>query len=350
MAGGRKISKGREREGLGPLAVSGDVKAVVSRKRLAGIDAFRFAGFVAVTLLHTVGGKTYRTVDASKIIDLLCRFAVPYFFLTSGYMAGIGSAPLASRLWRSSVRIVPIFVAWELFYIVIAHVPARELESFGFIKFLVVFGYPGYHLWFLPSLLENLAILYALIEFCSDETMLAVGGVFYMVGVAYSEFGERLPDIHWEVRNGPTFGLLFVIVGYLTAKREYVASAGLALSLAAFGILSELVEATALYDFGIRGFAADINFYLGTLPYAVGVFLLAVSNRSTGTTASSVAGIGVYTLGYYCIHLAFIWYFRAFFPDTGLLNNLLTAACSVAASVPAILLIARIPRLRVLVR
>jgi surface polysaccharide O-acyltransferase-like enzyme len=114
--------------------------------------------------------------------------------------------------------------------------------------------------------------------------------------------------VHWNFRDdGPFFGFVYVAIGNWFAMRRIELPLRLSLGLIGLGLVLEFAEAGLLYALGVRGVADDINFYRGTLPYAVGFFGLVQSIVTKNGLLDRIGEIGSYVLGFYCIHLAYVW-------------------------------------------
>ncbi len=64
-------------------------------ERIESVDVFRLIAIVAVIAIHTspfhvdVDGENEAYMYADMIINQLSRFAVPFFYVTSGYFWGL---------------------------------------------------------------------------------------------------------------------------------------------------------------------------------------------------------------------------------------------------------------------
>lgn len=116
--------------------------------RHAGLDILRLAAAFAVVALHLEPAR-YIPEIAWDLFWLLCRFAVPVFFLISGYF-------LSQRLYKPCEKtlftlhgIFRLFVWSSLLYIPLALI--RGSRSIPLDASFLLTG-TCYHLWFLPSL------------------------------------------------------------------------------------------------------------------------------------------------------------------------------------------------------
>jgi hypothetical protein len=76
------------------------------------------------------------------------------------------------------------------------------------------------------------------------------------------------------------------------------------LVLTGLGLSVQLLEGFLLWHLYDRPLTAN-NFLLGTIPFGLGISLLALSLSDIGSNMR-IAAIGQYTLGIYCVHVASI--------------------------------------------
>ena len=150
--------------------------------RQGGIEAVRALGALAVVLIH-VGpfrGAEWEGTPAGlagAFLNQLCRFAVPFFFLATGYFFGrkLGSSAPPWPLWRKQAgRLAVLFAFWSAAYLLVPAVLRglhhRSLDAFGAFmteKLGWALSHPATsllqgsaeHLWFLPALALGVAAL-----------------------------------------------------------------------------------------------------------------------------------------------------------------------------------------------
>lgn len=334
---------------MSTTAVANRLETASTSRRLIGVDAFRLIGFAGVVLLHTVAGHPTPEVDVSKFVDLLCHFAVPYFFLVSGYFAGVKANTTFADFLRTIRRVGVIFLFWAVLYCALQRTPPRLFVEPRFLVQFLLDGAAGYHLWFLTSLIINLALARILIKLFGMSAALAIASAFYLVGVYDSEHGLLALNGHWDVRDGPTFGLLFVLAGFAAGRTRYSPSMRLALFLVGLGILLEFAEATFLYVDGINGFAKDIDIYFGTLPFGLGVFFVALNINKPNAPTEVMSRLGRYTLGFYCVHVLWIKLLAHVVGQGSLGQNTALAILTFVFSIASVLVVAQMKMLRPLV-
>ena len=287
-------------------------------ERIFSIDAFRVAAILAVICLHTLpfqskafAGEYWRTTAGA--INQLARFAVPFFFLASGFFFGRklrqGACPRTMMAQYAGRLLVP-FAAWSMVYLV---VPANlvQVMRYGVLRNTywklaqawanpVNFAFEGFsdHLWFLTALACGLAMLTVFRR--RVEALAVLASLFYLLHVFNNSYHPMVTDrvLPFNARNGPGVGTLFVLIGYLLSSPRVKCSIGAAVAIFFGGMSMHLAEAFLLERF--YNVPLDANDYLlGTIPWAAGALLVCLARPQWG---KSLAPLGAFTLGIYLVH------------------------------------------------
>jgi surface polysaccharide O-acyltransferase-like enzyme len=129
---------------------------------LFSIDALRVIAILAVVLIH-VTTKTLATLHLditlapfSLFLNQAARFAVPLFFLISGFVLELNykeRLPYGTFFKKRASRIILPFIFWSIIY-------GLYLSGFNFPKLLTIHflillvqGLAAYHLYFIPTLI-----------------------------------------------------------------------------------------------------------------------------------------------------------------------------------------------------
>lgn len=324
------------------------------QERSGNIDRYKFFAFVAVVLIHTSHALEAKGLSALGFVDQFSRFAVPFFFLASGYFLGLKGRVGIIEFKRRTGRIVTIFAFWSTFYVLLDQPSMEEFLSIKYLAKWALSGGPGYHLWFLPSLLICLGVFLALHSVFSPLKVWICALALYLLGVAFGTYRAalHLPDIHFNTHNGPFFGTLFVATGFLLAIAKPSISASLAVRLAVLGLAIHVGESVVLNALGLLPFSAN-EFSLGTIPFSIGVFAMALSSRKLGDeshTSVMLNKLGELSLGLYCVHVAYIWLFSKLFEKFGIFEVFTLCCWVVLASIATVLLLSKMKPLRGIIR
>ena len=294
----------------------------------------RVIAIIAVMAIHTnpftdQPAHVGASLDLATIVNQLARFAVPFFFIMSGYFwAQKVTEPHA--VYKPTLDMVKraalIFLVWSLVYLV----ETRLIESFAS-------GAPGpfdqillnikkatsnlfntslqgtkAHLWFLPSLIFSVLISALLIRLKYERLLIFLAIAFYLIALAGTPYSDTPLGfhIHFNFRNGPFISLLFFVTGYFmrryTPGRHWLRSGVL---LACTGIVLHFIELSVLNARWGTSMAQD--FVLGTYPFGVGLAMIALSNPR-GLNFTPAATIGPLVLGIYASHYIFVDLLKSF--------------------------------------
>lgn len=302
-----------------------DNPSTVSVGRIQSLDLLKVVAIFGVIVFHT-----YPFLGVNWELYKLTRnawgFAVPVFFIISGYLFNLKSgseAKLTSRYLLSVKRLFLILVVWSFIY---ASIPAREaLRSEG-LTGAIVAGWRSeisnliqdpvrilseglrVHLWFIVSLIVALTIAYPFIRKKLYRELAIVAAGLYVIGLlggAYAGMPLGI-DMSYNTRDGPFQATLFVTIGVLLASRDSRPSLRQALMLLFGGLLLHLAEAGFLLKYMVR---EDIRaeYYLGTIPFATGLMLLALAKPDLGRL-TALSKLAPYVLGVYVTHYMVVTY------------------------------------------
>lgn len=210
-------------------------------KQYGAIDIARYISALLVVCIHV-----YPFADISETFNLffiqtICRLAVPFFFVVSGYFF--------FRKWqedeeanylhfrRYEWRILKIYLIWTIIYLpytIWDYVDAgfSPLSILSYIRDFFLNG-SYYHLWFLPALIIGMAIVYWLYTHKGLKFTLLTSLVLYLIGYAinvYASVWESLPYVSIlygfftktivTARDGFFFAPIFLCLGLLSARTK----------------------------------------------------------------------------------------------------------------------------------
>lgn len=201
------------------------------RKNFWGIDTFRIAAAVMVIAIHT-----YPFADVSKTLDfvithVMCRVAVPFFFMTSGYFLISHYAENTKRLCNFVKKTLAVYAISVLIYIPV-NVYSGYFASVSNILQDLLFNGTMYHLWYLPASVVGALIAWFLVRKLDFKCAMVISALLYIIGLlgdSYYGICENIAvlrsvyDVLFRVfdytRNGLFFApIFFVLGGYASEK------------------------------------------------------------------------------------------------------------------------------------
>jgi surface polysaccharide O-acyltransferase-like enzyme len=297
--------------------------------RIESVDAFRVLAIVAVIALHAAVHfgpfAVASTVNVRMLLSQVERFAVPFFFMVSGYFWASKCRDQSEFWYRSVVlskRVLLIFFGWSLVYLAEEVFSAIEMHGmFGAAKLaywglhgigpnfatlnLLVVG-PKDHLWFLPALVFAALTCGAMLSVGKPQLLLALALVLFLTGLAGGAYANTPVGFHmrFNFRNGPFFSLIAFATGCaLQRNPQGIPTAWSGASLAAGGLLLQVVEVVWLHR--TWGTYLSQDYTLGTYFYGLGITILALSNARS-FRISALSTLGPLVLGIYASHVLFI--------------------------------------------
>lgn len=298
-------------------------------KRIASIDLFRIPAIFAVICIHT---KPFGAMEnTSSLYNWLCftitqstRFAVPFFFMASGYLFGlkVQSGGSNANFYKYVKRLFSIFSFWTVAYIFVPTEPDL-LTKYGFAGWYVRMVYWNLEwivrnpidfifrgsrgpLWYLVSLGISLSIInFWPARATKSWSLLIFSCVLYICGVLGRSYANTPIGYHisFNMRYGPFISTLFVVIGWKLSFNNNSINNRIAIIVTIFGVLLHFSEAFVLWRFFGTGLRSDYLF--GTVFLSTGLMLLLVGHKEMGEN-TLIARIGMYTLGIYVSHPLFV--------------------------------------------
>jgi surface polysaccharide O-acyltransferase-like enzyme len=294
--------------------------------RIQSVDVFRAVAIIAIIAIHTTPfSHQYSPIgfalDLATIVNQISRFAVPLFFILSGYFWATkfkDDQALFEVSIKMAVRLYALFLAWSIIYLIPFDnllVPSKEvIVNLIYSKISMLWNNPvgaffngtKWHLWFLNALLCALLITATLVRLNLKYTLALVAIVLYLIGLAGKAYSDTTIGFHspYNLRNGPFFSTIFFVTGYFLQRKYQSRHWFLTGCITAIlGILMHFTELTVLNK--MWGISMKQDYVLGTYFLGLGVALIALSNKKW-LRSTKLANIGKRTLGIYASHFIFV--------------------------------------------
>lgn len=214
-------------------------------ERNYSIDFVKFFAIFAVVCIHTgtLSGVQFGAIngdEADFIIDILGRFAVPFFFVASGYLFiqkinTIDSTKQQFTYFKKyTLKLAKLWTAWFAFYfmydLAINYIETEKsvqaLQAM-FQEYLASYitwetlyygaGHTQYHLWFLLALIWSTVILFIFTKFKLLRVLFIISlglNIYGLFGQSYSSFFE----VTLNTRDALFMGLFYTTLGGVVAK------------------------------------------------------------------------------------------------------------------------------------
>lgn len=280
------------------------------------VDFWRFIAMIAVFFIHCVFpgnfGVGLRAFNA---------FAVPVFFMTSGYLCEASSKGRILKRIRKLGRVIILanifYLIWDICYVIwqgkAVIVFLREVFSIKkWILFILVNESPFRgHLWFLGALLYCYIVLYFAKKYGLKKLfrffwLIFVIGIFLQM--VLSKFNPE--KINLVVRNWALEGIPFFFVGYF--YKEY---RGRIIHFISGRALYMTIVAFLIYFLEIHYVGTDKVYYIMTIIISLLLFSVAVEADDDGGVVVKSLGrfYQKYGLTFYIIQVAVIKSFELLF-------------------------------------
>lgn len=222
------------------------------------------------------------------IKNIVCRIAVPFFFISSAFFVRSGSRKNADYVKIYLKRLMKSYCLWSIVFIPIGldwiH---QNLSLAGYLlPFALLYGLihigTYYHLWYVPAAILTIYLVDRLLKNHSYQKLFALSIALFLFGSLESYYG-LLPDgwfkdffdivimIIFTTRSGLLYGMIFTLMGFYIYDHKdslqkiqcYVPS--LTLASALFLIL----EGSFLFTIE----RLDMNFLIMLVPFSFFFFL-----------------------------------------------------------------------------
>ncbi|QSX01033.1 acyltransferase [Haloterrigena alkaliphila] len=298
------------------------------RERIYSIDAVRAVAMAFIVAIHA---DLFRGLGATGnavnlVIDTVGRFAVPFFFLTSGYLFARKctrtepAAYVRAHLERvGSIYGYAVLGYFPLVLLVAAGgtaraggdvssaVLARALEALSPLGLLYYGDSVLLFLWFLPSLAISIALVYAVVAVEKTRYLLPVAATFHVVGILDQSY-PMLVDVPFVTRDALFFGFFYTSVGYCIGSWQWSPSrdrSGLYLAATVtFGAI-HLAERYVL-GYVLTGDSIAqgvyVTKYTATTPLFATALFVYVLSRPTLGKGTGLPWLGSHAVWIYVVH------------------------------------------------
>ncbi|WBA41979.1 acyltransferase family protein [Hymenobacter canadensis] len=265
------------------------------------IDAFRLLGALSVVALHVPYGDMNNSLVLG--IRMWGRWAVPFFFLLSGYFFEQNYAKIGDMQFAKTIRnLLSIFIVANAIYIV-SYFFTGEKNIYNLADFHNLDNGVAGHLWFIGSMVFAYVVFVYVLKKIDVKYYILIALILYS-GLLYCDAYSKLFYVkadHDLVRY--IISVPFILAGYYVSKfsvLEKYSNKYLYFALVFLGLLIQAAEFIGLYKLSGYGPHGQ-EFVFGSAIFAFGMFGLAFSIKNDVDNVFSSLG-RKYSLLIYLYH------------------------------------------------
>ncbi|MGQ3719602.1 acyltransferase [Natrialba aegyptia] len=302
-------------------------------ERIHSIDSMRIIAMLFVVAIHTDLFRNI-TIYGNMInfaIDSSARFAVPFFFVTSGYFFARKTANRdpVSYFVKRATTIASIYVFGLLLSapVFLAGTAARagihdqavtasvvgKLAEFTSPVALFYYGNSVSEiLWFLPALLVSLGLICLFVLADKTSYLLPISVSFHVVGLLGASY-TMFVDVPFEIRDALFFGFFYTSLGYYIASRDWQPAPEWSRRYLGATVLFSALHVGERYVLGYvvgdETFAHGVytaSYSVVTVLVTLSLFAFLLSRPSLGRS-TSLPSWGKYAVGVYVVHPAVLF-------------------------------------------
>ena len=284
-----------------------DIGVLKEKNRNKSLDVLKLIASYFVVFIHFKFSGL-----AGDIVEALARFAVPVFFMVSGYFAYSNSI---EKIISKMKNIIKIYfwgaVIYICFYGILALYDVGIKGAMWYcilyfnpvliVKF-IVFNVPrsSEHLWFLVALIYVYGLHYFVVKWkIKDCVYLWIGvvllAIHLLLGVGLSSMGIVIPPC--VIRNFLFMGYPFYCIGMLIRKNEDLVHKKITYKRAMILILIGVIETVISYFI-----CGENELYIGSVLVAVALLIISIKTKDIRIN-EKVIKLSQTSTGIYLIHI-----------------------------------------------
>jgi len=208
---------------------------MLERKMYNSLDVAKFLAAILIIVLHTAPLSDYSNVLNFALRSTITVVAVPFFFITSGFLFFEKLNSLQEKEKNKYFllyikRLIVMYLLWSLVYFVfvLREWIENDVTVNEILHYIKRFFFEGSYstIWFLPALISSVSIVYFLYKKIEYKKIFFIALPFYIIaclGSSYYGLSEKIPflknffEVYFSffdtIKNGLLFGFVFVVIG-----------------------------------------------------------------------------------------------------------------------------------------
>jgi len=185
-----------------------------------GIDHYRLIAAFLVVAIHISPFASINSEFDFIFTRILCRVAVPFFLMITGYFVLPRALSNKEELKRYIFKIAEIYLVSISVYLPLSIYANYFTDiNFGGILKLILMDGTFYHLWYFPALIFGMLFIYLLFKVCDDEKVGTIVFFLFVIGL----FGDSYYGISTKIPFLKSFyDYLFIFSSYTRNFLFYV--------------------------------------------------------------------------------------------------------------------------------
>ena len=262
------------------------------------IDLFKFIFSLLVICVHVNPFLDVNSTLNFIISGLLASFAVPFYFLVSGYLSGDGS-------FRHIVK-KPLFLCLlnMCLYLFISHF--WELSFLHVLQSIILTG-GYYHLWYLVVLIYCMIFYTVLLKKIPSQYCIAFCFITYLSGCLFRTYFKIDNLVFLFIFRFLSIGLPFFYYGVWIRKKHKEKKFSSLGRYNLFFFLLWIIEVLILME---KGNSVGYTLLFSSFPVIAIIFSYTIY-LSDKIKINFAPTLGKMSMIIYCIHPAILWFLRA---------------------------------------
>lgn len=255
------------------------------------LDIIKYAVSIMVICIHCNQLFSQEFLDFF-IRNIVCRIAVPFFFITSAYFVRKGSGKNSQYVTGYLKKTMKSYMLWSLVFVPIGldWIHQNLTLSANLLPFALLYGLihigTYYHLWYIPAIIVSIYFTDKLLRRVSYKWMFIISFLLFAFGSietyygllpagSFKDFFDMLLKIIFTTRSGLFYGMVFVFMGFFICDYQEKLKSIIKYipTLAMLSAIILMIEGTLLYNVT----RLDMNFLLGLIPFSFFFFLWILS-------------------------------------------------------------------------
>lgn len=255
------------------------------------VDVFKYIAAIMIVCIHCEQLFEVHYLDFF-VRQIVCRTAVPFFFISSAYFIRKGCSKNKNYLKEYLKKLIKSYLLWSLIFMPIGLnwiqqnlTITQELLPVALLFGLIHIG-TYYHLWYIPAMIFSLFVIGKLLKRISYKWVFILSIALFLFGSIETYYGflqngwfkdlfDVLISVIFTTRSGLFYGMVFVAIGFAIYDYQEKLTTMIPklpkLTLVC-GILL-ILEGTVIYF--VPGL--DMNFLIMLLPFSFFFFLWVLS-------------------------------------------------------------------------